>query len=160
MHMCEQWGLHCTSQWGGRRYWVSMCTVWPLHSKWLSEYSNESASNFSLSMNIPPWKLFWWPRRPQLWATGDGQLHHNSASAHASRLMQRFLEKHQITQVTQPSYSPDLALCDFWLFPKLTSPLKGKRSQTIDEIQEKRMGQLIAIERPVWGPKGPTLKGT
>ena len=22
---------------GGRHYWVSMCTVWPSHSKWLSE---------------------------------------------------------------------------------------------------------------------------
>ena len=32
---------------GGRCHWVSMCTVWPLHSKWLSEYSNESASNFA-----------------------------------------------------------------------------------------------------------------
>jgi len=38
-----------------------------------------------------------------------------------------FLEKHQITQVCQPPYSPDKALCDFWLFPKLKSPLKGRR---------------------------------
>ena len=29
----------------------------------------------------------------------------------------------QVTQVTQPLYSPDLVPCDFWLFPKLKSPL-------------------------------------
>ena len=31
-----------------------------------------------------------------------------------------FFAKHRITQVSQPPYSPDLAPCDFWLFPKLT----------------------------------------
>ena len=36
-----------------RYHWVSMCTVWPLHSKSLRELSNESASNFVLSLNIP-----------------------------------------------------------------------------------------------------------
>ena len=50
--------------------------------------------------------------------------------------------------------------CNIWLFPKLKSPLKGKRFQIIDEIQENRKGQLMAIGRTVWGPKVPTLKGT
>ena len=45
-------------------------------------------------------------------------------------------------------------------FPKLKSPLKGKRFQTIDEIQENTTGQLMASGRTVWGPKVPTLKGT
>ena len=57
-------------------------------------------------------------------------------------------------------YSPDLAPWHFWLFPKLKSPLKGKRFQTTDEIQENTMGQLMATGRTVWGPKVPTLKGT
>ena len=57
-------------------------------------------------------------------------------------------------------HSPDLVPCDFWLFPKLKSPLKGKRFQTIDEIQENMMGQLMVTGRTVWGPKVPTLKGT
>ena len=35
-------------------------------------------------MNFPPWKLFRWFRRPQLWATGDGQLHHDNVPTHAS----------------------------------------------------------------------------
>ena len=30
----------------------------------------------------------------------------------------KFFAKHQITQVTQTLYSPDLVPCNFWLFPK------------------------------------------
>ena len=36
-----------------------------------------------LTLNILPWKLFGWFRRPQLWATGDWQLHHNKRPTHA-----------------------------------------------------------------------------
>ena len=114
---------------------------------------------FALSLNIPLGKLFGWFRRPPLWATSDWQLHHNTPT-HASCLMQSFFGKHQLTQVTKPLYSPDLGPCDCWLFPKLKSSLKGNRFQTINEIQENRMGQLMAIRRTVWGPKVPTLKGT
>ena len=34
--------------------------------------------------------------------------------------------------VPQPTYSPDLAPCDFWLFPKLT----GCHYETIEEMKE------------------------
>ena len=37
-----------------------------------------------------------------------------------------------IKTVPQPTYSPDLAPCDFWLFPKL----RGCRYETIDEMKE------------------------
>ena len=146
---------------GGRHHWVSLCTAWLWHVKCLRKWSNKSTSNVVLSLNIPPWKLFWWFRRPQLWATGDWQLHPNNAPAHASCLMQNFLAKHQITQVTQPPtvhiWCP---VADFWLFPKLKSPLKGKRFQSLSEIQENTTGQLMVIGRTVWVPKVPTLKGT
>ena len=108
-----------------------------------------------LSLNIPLRKLFRWFRRLQLWATGDLQLHHNNMPAHASHLMQSYLVKHHMTQVTQPCYCPDLVPCDFWLFPKLKSPLKEKKFQTVDEIQENRSGQLMVIGRTLWGPKVP-----
>ena len=45
-------------------------------------------------------------------------------------------------------------------FPKLKSPLKGNRFQSVDEIQENTIGQLMAIGRTVWGPKVPTLNAT
>ena len=37
-----------------------------------------------------------------------------------------------IKTVPQPPYSPDLALCDFCLFPKL----RGYRYETIEEMKE------------------------
>ena len=37
-----------------------------------------------------------------------------------------------IKTVLQPPYSPDLAPCDFWLFPKL----RGCRYKTIEEMKE------------------------
>ena len=36
----------------------------------------------------------------------------------------------------QPPYSSDLALCDFWLFPKLKEKLGGCRYETIEETKE------------------------
>ena len=118
-----------------------------------------STSNYTLSLNIPPQNLLGWLRRPQLRATGDRQLHHHNAPTQASHLLQTFLAKHQITRVTQFPHSTNLAPCNFWLFPKLKSPLKGKGFQTFSEIRENMTGQLIVI-RTVWGPKQPTVKGT
>ena len=37
-----------------------------------------------------------------------------------------------IKTVPHPPYTPDLALCDFWLFPKL----RGCHYETIEEIKE------------------------
>ena len=43
-----------------------------------------------------------------------------------------YLTKMGIKTVPQPPYSPDLAPCDFWLFPKL----RGYRYETIEEMKE------------------------
>ena len=125
----------------------------------MTRQSNESPSNFALSLNIPPPKLLVWFRRPQLWATGDWQLHHDNVPTHASHLVQSFLVKHQITS-DKPPDSPNLVPCGFWLFPKLKSPLKWKRFQTVNEMHKNTTGKLMEIGRTVWGPKVPTLKGT
>jgi hypothetical protein len=47
--------------------------------------------------------------------------------AHSTALVQAFIAKHHITQVCHHPYSPDLAPCDIWLFPKLKLPLKVRR---------------------------------
>jgi len=45
------------------------------------------------------------------------------------------LAKHHNTQISQPPYSTDLSPCDFWLFAKLKSPLKGRRFVTVTVTQ-------------------------
>ncbi|EFN80741.1 hypothetical protein EAI_09084, partial [Harpegnathos saltator] len=44
-----------------------------------------------------------------------------------------FLIKHGIVQLRQPLYSPDIVLCDFWLFLKLKHPLKGNKAKCDEE---------------------------
>ena len=41
-----------------------------------------------------------------------------------------------IKTVPQPPYSPDLAPCDFCLFPKLKEKLRGCCYETIEEMKE------------------------
>ena len=41
-----------------------------------------------------------------------------------------------IKTVRHPPYSPDLAPCDFCLFPKLKEKLRGCHYETIDEMKE------------------------
>ncbi|UYV72913.1 hypothetical protein LAZ67_10001149 [Cordylochernes scorpioides] len=45
----------------------------------------------------------------------------------------------------QPPYSPDLAPCDFFLFPNLKRPMKGRRYATLDEIKTASKEELKKI---------------
>jgi len=45
------------------------------------------------------------------------KLLHDNAPAHSSQLIQTFLAKHNIPVVREAPYSPDMAPCDFCLFP-------------------------------------------
>ena len=70
-------------------------------------------------------------KRPRFWSCGDWLLHHDNAPVHSSNLVQKFLAKPKIVQLRQPPYSPDIAPCAFWMFPKLKMALKGKRFDDI-----------------------------
>ena len=79
------------------------------------------------------------------WATDDWQLHHDNIPAHASHFVQSVFAKHQIAQVTQCPLQLRFGARNFRVFPKLKSPLKGNKFQTIHEIQENTVEQLTAI---------------
>jgi hypothetical protein len=66
-------------------------------------------------------------------------LHHDNPPAY-QMLSSTFWHKKLITEVEHATYSPHLALSDFWLFPKIKSALNGQRFQDIKDIQ-KRMRQ-------------------
>jgi hypothetical protein len=59
------------------------------------------------------------------------------------------LAKHSIPVVPHPPYSPDLAPCDFVLFPRLKT-LKGKRFQDVAEIQINTTWQLQAFPKQAY----------
>ena len=58
-------------------------------------------------------------KRPALFKSGQWHFHQDNAPVHNSILVTDYLTKMGIKTVPQPPYSPDLAPCDFWLFPKL-----------------------------------------
>jgi hypothetical protein len=55
-----------------------------------------------------------------------------------------------------PPYSPDLAFCDFFIFPKMKLDLKGRRFDTIEEIQAESPRLLDTLDRK--GPPGSVPK--
>ena len=70
-------------------------------------------------------------KRPALFKSGQSHFHQDNAPVHNSILVTHYLTKMGKT-VSQPSYSPDVGPCDFWLFPKLT----GCRYERIEEMKE------------------------
>ena len=58
-------------------------------------------------------------------------MHQDNAPVDNSILITDYLTKMGIKTVPSPLYSPDLAPCDFWLFPKL----RGCCYETIDEMK-------------------------
>jgi hypothetical protein len=69
------------------------------------------------------------------------QLHHDNASAHSTALVQAFWAKHHFTQVCQPPYSPDLAPCDFWFFPKVTIAVEREKICECDSHAVQKLSQ-------------------
>ena len=51
--------------------------------------------------------------------------------------VRQFLTKNGMTMASHPPYSPDLAPCDFFLFPRMKRDLKGKRFQNVEEVRGK-----------------------
>ena len=71
-------------------------------------------------------------KRPALFKSAQWHFLQNNAPVHKSILVKDYLTKMGIKTVPQPPYSPDLAPCDFWLFPTF----RGCRYVTIEEIKE------------------------
>ena len=69
---------------------------------------------------------------PALFKSGQWYFRQDNAPVHNSILVTDYLIKMGIKTVPQPPYSPNLATCDFWLFPKL----KGCHYETIEEMKQ------------------------
>ena len=71
-------------------------------------------------------------KRPALFKSAQWHFHQDNAPVHNSILVTDYLTKMGIKTLPQPSYSPHLAPCDFWLFPKL----RGCHYKTTEEMKE------------------------
>ena len=86
-------------------------------------------------------------KRPALWKDRSWVLHHDTAPAHRAYSIMEFLTKFNIPVLPQPPYSPDIAPADFYLFPKLKFSLKGKRFDSIEDIQANTASVLNTLEK-------------
>ena len=85
-------------------------------------------------------------RRP---ATGfkHVRLLHDNAPAHTSAIVTAFLKKEKVTVLPHPPYSPDLAPCDFFLFPKLKAFLAGRKYQSRQALGSAIHQYLITVPK-------------
>ena len=83
-------------------------------------------------------------KRPALWSTGRGRrvgprpfiIHHDNASSHTSAPTLAFFGEQNINMLAHPPYSPDLAPCDYFLFPRLKNELRGIKHRNIEDLKE------------------------
>ena len=83
-----------------------------------------------------------------MWSSGDWVLHHDHVPAHVVLSVQQFLAKINMMIIPHPPYSPDLAPCDFFLFPHMKCQMKGKCFADVSEVKKKTLEVLnnISIE--------------
>ncbi|VVC26015.1 DDE superfamily endonuclease domain [Cinara cedri] len=84
-------------------------------------------------------------KRLEPWKSKSWFLHHDNAPAHSTLSIREFLASKNVLMIPHPPYSPDLAPCDFFLFPRLKSTLKSHRFQDVDETIHKATQELKAI---------------
>ena len=71
-------------------------------------------------------------KKPALFKSGQWHFYQDNAPVHKSIIVTDYLTKMGIKTIPHPPYNPDLASCDFLLFPKL----RGCRYDTIEEMKE------------------------
>ena len=84
-------------------------------------------------------------KRRSLWEAHAWALHHDNAPAFTALSIRQFLAERNIETLEHSPYSPDLAPCDFFLFPEIKSLLKGTPFFDIDSIKMAATTELKKI---------------
>ena len=102
-------------------------------------------------VNLCMSKIFqaWCKRRPRTGVRGLLLLHDNS-NAHTAAVTLDFLATNDVQLVTHPRYSPDLASCDWFLFPSVKRQLKGKQFQNAEVARAFIEGVILYIPQSTW----------
>ena len=85
-------------------------------------------------------------QRPTV-GTSRTLLLHDNASAHKAKVTTTFLGEQGIHVLDHPPYSPDLAPCDFWLFPILKERLAGHKFDRVQDLAKAVKSQLDTIPK-------------
>ena len=77
----------------------------------------------------------------------DVLLHHDNASPHKTKIVKDYLEKQGLQVLPHPPYSPDLAPCDFWLFPTLKERLAARKFYRMQDLPNAVFSELRNIPK-------------
>ena len=72
---------------------------------------------------------------------------HDNASAHKTGAVTQYLSENRIATLPHPAYSPDLAPCDLWLFPKLKELLAGNKYTRVQDLSKTVNSELRGIPK-------------
>ena len=61
--------------------------------------------------------------------------HHDNAPSHQASTTRETIDRRSIEVLGHPPYSPDLAPCDFFLFPTLKKILRGRQFDDVADLQ-------------------------
>jgi histone-lysine N-methyltransferase SETMAR len=64
----------------------------------------------------------------------DVILHHDNASPHKAEVVTSYLKRERVQLLPHPPYSPDLAPCDFFLFPRIKKELGGRKFENVENL--------------------------
>ncbi|GFR92015.1 transposase [Elysia marginata] len=70
---------------------------------------------------------------------------HDNAGRHKIRATTQSLRELGIQVLSHPAYSPDLAICDFWLFPILKDRLAGRKFDRVQDLAKAVNSELRTI---------------
>ncbi|GFR76483.1 histone-lysine N-methyltransferase SETMAR [Elysia marginata] len=73
--------------------------------------------------------------------------HHDNAPVHTARSVTDILAGYEWELLEHPRYSPDLAPCDFHLFPKMKEHLCGQRFETEEDIIQARKVAIKNLDK-------------
>ncbi len=84
-------------------------------------------------------------RRPRCRVHGHKFIHLDNAPTHNAHLTLTLIEQLGWTRLPQPSYSPDLSPCDFWLYSRLKKNIKGVRFPNLEALKDAVSDQIADI---------------
>ncbi|CAG8595225.1 24693_t:CDS:2 [Gigaspora margarita] len=100
--------------------------------------------------DILPEVLDKFKKKKERQSTRDIMLHHDNASSHMADIVTKYLKRERITLLPHPLYSPDLAPCDFFLFPKLKQELAGRHFEQIENLARAMNSIINSIPNQVY----------
>ncbi len=89
-------------------------------------------------------------KRPELWKDRSFLLHHDNASPHTSDYTMKFIKKWNFNLLEHPPNSPDLAPCDFAIFPLLKSRLRSIHFQNLQKLKDEARDTLMSLPKSVF----------